>query len=132
MINLLENKGDITMNAIVTEKKGTGMGSEIMGHLKEYAKAKEKTLIVDDVKNPDFFRKFKWLDEVKYSDESQFLYLPENDMVKNMAQKSVPVPTEAKKLYQPLRDWESQKVREGSTPSAIFDKRYRCSIKQCA
>lgn len=84
-----ETDGRVNLDAILTELKGTGLGTDIMKMLKEYSDSKAKLLVVNDVKNPDFFRKFKWLEEKESL--NVFMYAPQEEDIRKMVMGDVPI-----------------------------------------
>lgn len=84
-----ETDGRVNLDAILTELKGTGLGTDIMKMLKEYSDSKAKLLVVNDVKNPDFFRKFKWLEEKESL--NVFMYAPQEEDIRKMVMRDVPI-----------------------------------------
>jgi SPP1 gp7 family putative phage head morphogenesis protein len=84
-----ETDGRVNLDAILTELRGTGLGTNIMNMLKEYSDSKAKLLVVNDVKNPDFFRKFKWLEEKESL--NVFMYAPQEEDIRKMVMRDVPI-----------------------------------------
>jgi SPP1 gp7 family putative phage head morphogenesis protein len=84
-----ETDGRVNLDAILTELKGTGLGTDVMNMLKEYSDSKAKLLVVNDVKNPDFFRKFKWLEEKESL--NVFMYAPQEEDIRKMIMGDVPI-----------------------------------------
>lgn len=84
-----ETEGRVNLDAILTELRGTGLGTDIMNMLKEYSESKAKLLVVNDVKNPDFFRKFKWLEEKESL--NVFMYAPQEEDIRKMVMRDVPI-----------------------------------------
>lgn len=79
----------ITLSAIATQVKGTGLGSKIMEDLKEYSDASAKLLIVDDVQNPEFFKRFDWLEHKESL--NVFMHSPLEEDIRKMAMKETPL-----------------------------------------
>lgn len=71
-----ETDTEIFLPAIGTKEKGTGLGTEIMNQLKEYADSTKKVFKVVDVTNNKFFDKFNWLEQ---KDRDTYMYSPLDD-----------------------------------------------------
>jgi SPP1 gp7 family putative phage head morphogenesis protein len=89
---MYETDSKVTLSAIGTREKGTGLGSELMEQLKEYMDFTHKLLVVEDVQNPKFFDKFDWL-EAKESIKS-YMYSPLDDKTVQEIMKGSPLAKE--------------------------------------
>ena len=89
---MYETDSKVTLSAIGTREKGTGLGSELMEQLKEYMDFTHKLLVVEDVQNPKFFDKFDWL-EAKESIKS-YMYSPLDDKTVQEIMKGSPLTKE--------------------------------------
>ena len=58
---VFDQDNQILMPKIYIDKKNTGLGSQFMETMKEYADSKGKPLVINNVENPKFFDKFPWL-----------------------------------------------------------------------
>lgn len=83
-----ETDTKIFMHAIGTKEKGTGLGTEIMNQLKEYADSTKKVFTVVDVYNEKFFDKFKWLEK---KDKDTYMYSPLDKKIRNQIKKDIPL-----------------------------------------
>lgn len=112
---LNETDSRVTLSAIGTKNKGKGLGSDIMGSLKEYSDASMKLFVVDDVINPEFFRKFDWLEEKESL--KAFMYSPVPDDTRNWVKNNSPIVAKTNKV---------QAVKEVSPSRALSEyKDYR-------
>lgn len=57
--------GDVYMDQIAILKKSSGLGSKIMNALHSFCLERKCNLIVYKVTNPEFYKKFPWLEENK-------------------------------------------------------------------
>ena len=89
-----ETDTEIFLPAIGTKEKGTGLGTEIMNQLKEYADSTKKVFKVVDVTNNKFFDKFNWLEQ---KDRDTYMYSPLPSKIVESVKAQSPLITEIAK-----------------------------------
>lgn len=122
-VNIFENELEVKMNAILVQDKGKGFGSDIMNYLKEYAEAKDKVVIIQDVVNAPFFDKFKWLKPQEGARDSlEYIYFPMEKKLEQTLITNPPAPKEGLAQYADLAKYENTIRQSPTSTGAIFDK----------
>ncbi len=122
-IRLNENKTGIALEDIRVQDTGQGLGTELVNHVKDYAKAHNKGLLIRNTELKKFFDKFSWLKRQDLENgKYNYVYLPTKLKNKRLMKTSVPAPKKKLSTYKELSTWESKAAKDDFSSAAVFNK----------